>query len=91
MEDRHAMEKRGFRITALPGWIFLRFSPAISVLLYSDNILTVLETLEFSILIYQLSAYSGPEKKAVYFGNVIFPKIKIVLLVLSRLGHLLCA
>jgi hypothetical protein len=38
MENRLAMEKRGFRKTALPGWIFLRFSLAISVLLYSQTI-----------------------------------------------------
>jgi hypothetical protein len=38
-------------------WIFLRFFPAMSVLLDSDTILTVLETLVFSIQLYQLYAY----------------------------------
>jgi hypothetical protein len=38
MEDRLAMEQRGFKITAFPGWIFFRFSPAISVKLYSQTI-----------------------------------------------------
>jgi hypothetical protein len=38
MEDRLAMEQSIFRKTALPGWIFLRFLPAISVLLYSQTI-----------------------------------------------------
>jgi hypothetical protein len=37
MEDRLAMEQRGFKITAFPGWISLRFLPEISVLLYSQT------------------------------------------------------
>jgi hypothetical protein len=40
-----------------PGWIVLRVLPAKSVLLYSDIILTVLETLVFSIQYYHAYAY----------------------------------
>lgn len=32
MVDRLSMEKQPFKIIVLPGWIFLRFSPAISVM-----------------------------------------------------------
>jgi hypothetical protein len=38
MVDRLAMEKSSFRKTVLSGWIFLRVSPAISVMLYSQTI-----------------------------------------------------
>jgi hypothetical protein len=61
MEDRLAMEKSRFRKTALPGWIFLRFSTAISVLLYSQTIFfdSFGNFRVFSILICQFYAYSS--------------------------------
>jgi hypothetical protein len=43
----------------LPGSIFLRFSPAIWVLLYSDTIQTVLETSEWFLSIYAYSRFYG--------------------------------
>ena len=38
MVDRLSMEKQPLKIIVLPGWIFLWFSPAISVLLYSQTL-----------------------------------------------------
>jgi hypothetical protein len=38
MVDRLSMEKRHIKIIALPGWIFLRFLTAISIMLYSQTL-----------------------------------------------------
>jgi hypothetical protein len=38
MVDRLSMEKQPFKIIVLPGWISVGFSPAISVLLYSQTL-----------------------------------------------------
>ena len=42
MVDRLSVEKQPFKIIVLPGWIVLGFSPAISVVILTDIILTVL-------------------------------------------------
>jgi hypothetical protein len=65
MVDRLSMEKQPFKIIVLPGWIFPGFSPAISVLLYSQTLFTtVLETLECYLSTstnYMHIVASGPE------------------------------
>ena len=72
----------------LPELIFLRFLLAKSVLLYSDTILTVLETLEcflFKSTSYMHIISSGPEKQAVLFGHAFHPKFQMLPPTLERL------
>jgi hypothetical protein len=88
----HLVEAIGSAIWVLSQWNLyrqsmenykhLRFSPAISVLLYSQTLLlTGSETLECfpsKSTNYMHILASGPEQQAVYFGHAFHPEVKIV-------------